>query len=95
MLTTLRLLNIAVWSLLFVYMMSQGGWAAIRGKEVRKADPMRLSVAAVSLVIVLGNLRWLIAPESDAALLILTLLTFQVGVYKICLGLVYGRGTML
>jgi hypothetical protein len=82
MLTALRIINVAVWSVLL-------------GKDVRRGDPMRLGVAGVCLVIILGNLRWLLAPDNDGLFIAIYLLSALVGTYIIRLGMAYGRGPRL
>lgn len=94
MLTALRILNILVWGGLLIYMLP-GARSAWHGRDIRRADPWRLSVAAVCFLIILGNLRWLFAPDSDALLTAVSLLSILVGIYKIKLAHAYGRGPRL
>lgn len=94
MLTALRILNIFIWSGLLVYVFA-GAAAAVTGKDVRRADPWRLSVAAVSVFIVLGNLRWLFAPDNEALFRAVYILGAVIGLFKIYLARTYGRGPKL
>jgi hypothetical protein len=94
MLTALRILNIAIWTGLLAYMLPAAR-SAVTGRDTRRGDPMRLGVASVCLVIILGNIRWLIAPDSQPLFLALYVLTAIVGVYKIILARTYGRGPRL
>lgn len=94
MLTALRLLNVLIWTGLLVYMLP-GARHAVTGKEVRRADPWQLSVAVVSFVIILGNLRFLLAPENETMFAAVYVLTAIVGIYKIILARTYGRGPKL
>lgn len=93
-LTALRILNLLIWVGLFVCVFS-GARSAITGKDVHRGDPWRLSVAAVCVVIILGNLRWLLAPNNAALFASVYALTGIVGIYKIILARVYGRGPRL
>jgi hypothetical protein len=94
LLTALRVANLLVWGALFAYMVPAARHA-VTGKDVRRADPMRLSVAAVCIVMILGNLRWLIAPENMNMLGAVSVLSLLVGIYKIILARTYGRGPRL
>lgn len=94
MLTALRLINVAIWTALLVYMLP-GAHHAVTGKDVRQWDPWRLSVAFVSLCIVLSSLRWLLAPNNHALFVAVYVLTAIVGAYKIILARTYGRGPKL
>ena len=94
MLTVLRLANIAIWTGLLIYMLPSAK-QAVSGKEVRRADPMRLSVASVCLLIILGNLRWLFAPDNEMLLGAVSVLSIIVGMFKIVLSRAYGRGPRL
>jgi hypothetical protein len=94
MMTALRLLNLIIWGGLWVYMVP-GAWSAVRGKEIRRGDPMRLGVAAVCVVMILGNLRWLFAPDSDSLFASIYALSAMVGIYIIRLAKAYGRGPKL
>jgi hypothetical protein len=94
MLTALRILNLVIWGALLLCMIP-GAQATVRGKEVRRGDPWRLGVAAVSIVIILGNIRWLVAPDNAALFIAIYVLTAIVGGYKIVLAKTYGRGPKL
>lgn len=94
LLTVLRVLNILIWGALFAFVVG-GAWTAIRGKDVRRSDPWRLGVAAVSAFIILGNLRWILAPDSDALFRAIYMMGAIVGLYKIYLVCTYGRGPKL
>lgn len=94
MLTALRIINIAIWGALLAYMLPSARIAVI-GKDVRRADPWRLSVAAVAILMILGNLRWLLAPDSDLLLGAVSALGIIVGAFKIILARTYGRGPKL
>lgn len=91
MLTALRVLNLVVWTVLLFYMLPSSRHAVF-GKDMRRGDPMRLSVAAVCVVMILGNLRWLMAPGSQTLLAGITALSLAVGCFKIALARAYGRG---
>jgi hypothetical protein len=94
MLTVLRIANTVIWAALLAYMF-KGAKAAVTGKGVRRADPMRLGISSVCLVMLLGNLRWLLAPDSDALFATVYVLNGIVGIYIIVLGYAYGRGPKL
>jgi hypothetical protein len=94
LLTALRVANLIVWGALFIYMLPAARHA-ITGKDVRRADPMRLSVAAVCIVMILGNIRWLFAPDNQTLFASIYVLSAFVGVYKIILARTYGRGPKL
>jgi hypothetical protein len=94
MLTALRLLNVLIWTGLLLYMLPSARHA-VTGRDVRRADPWRLSVAVVSIVIILGNLRWLMAPDNALLFGAVYVLTAMVGIYKIILARTYGRGPKL
>lgn len=94
MLTALRILNIVIWSGLFVFMFV-GARSAVTGKGVRLGDPWRLSVASVSVLMILGNLRWLLAPKSEDLLAAISVLGIIVGSFKLYLARLYGRGPRL
>lgn len=87
----LRVINVAVWGCLLVYMLP-GAKSAVIGSETRRGDPMRLGVAFVCLVMLGGNLRWLLAPESEQALLALHVMSASVALYIARLAYAYGRG---
>lgn len=89
--TALRVLNVAIWAGLLAYMVP-GAWCAIRNREVRRGDPMRLGVACVCLIIIGGNLRFLLAPDSDALWIALYVMSAAVGLYIARLATAYGRG---
>jgi hypothetical protein len=92
--TALRILNLIIWGALLVYTLP-AAFGVIAGKDVRRADPWRLSVASVCIVIILGNLRWLIAPTNETLFALIYVLTAIVGVYKFILVRTYGRGPRL
>jgi hypothetical protein len=92
--TALRILNLVIWGALFVYMLPSAHHV-VTGKDVRRADPMRLGVAAVCVVMVLGNIRWLLAPDNEMLFATIYALSAMVGVYKIILARAYGRGPRL
>lgn len=92
--TELRILNLLIWSALLLYM-APGASHAVSGKDVRRGDPMRLGVGAVCLVMILGNLRWLMAPDSDALFAAVYVLNALVGAYLFRLAKSYGRGPLL
>lgn len=92
--TALRLLNLAVWGLLLLYMIP-GAHHAITGKDVRRGDPMRLGVGVVSIVMVLGNIRWLAAPDNMNLLAAVHILALLAGLYIALLAKTYGRGPKL
>lgn len=94
MLTALRVINIVVWSGLLLYMIP-GAHHAVTGKDVRRGDPMRLGVGAVCLVMLLGNLRWLLVPDSDLLFAAIYVLSAIVGLYVARLAHAYGRGPKL
>jgi hypothetical protein len=94
MLTALRVLNLIIWSALFVAM-APGAVHAISGKDWRRGDPWQLSVAAVCIVMVLGNLRWLFAADNDTLFALVYVLSSIVGLYKLLLARTYGRGPKL
>jgi hypothetical protein len=94
MLTALRILNLVIWSALFVVMLP-GARQAIGGKDWRRGDPWQLSVAAVCIVMVLGNLRWLLAADNDTLFALIYVLSSIVGLYKLLLARTYGRGPKL
>jgi hypothetical protein len=94
LLTALRLLNVLIWTGLLLYMLP-GARQAVIGTGVRRSDPWQLSVAFISVAIVLGNLRFLLAPDNDAMFAAVYVLTAIVGVYKIVLARTYGRGPHL
>ena len=94
LLFVLRLIALAVWAALFVYMVP-GARAAIKGKDLRRGDPMRLGVAIICLVMILGNLRWLLAPESDELFAAVYVLSIIAGAHTFKLAMVYGRGPLL
>jgi hypothetical protein len=94
MLTVLRVVNLLIWSALFFYVL-RGAISTVTGKDTRRGDPMRLGVAAVCIVIVLGNLRWLVAPDDQTLFIAVYVLTAIVGIYKIILARTYGRGPKL
>jgi hypothetical protein len=48
-----------------------------------------------SIVMILGNLRWLFAPENMNLLGAVSMLSLLVGIYKIILARTYGRGPRL
>jgi hypothetical protein len=92
--TALRILNIVIWGALFVYM-QPAAWSAVRARDIRRGDPMRLGVASVCMVMILGNLRWLFAPDNDALFASIYVLSSVVGLYLIRLAYAYGRGPRL
>lgn len=94
MLTALRVLNLFIWSGLLIYM-APGALHAITGRDVRRGDPMRLGVGAVCIVMILGNLRWLVAPDSEAMFAAMYVLSAVVGLYIARLAGAYGRGPKL
>lgn len=93
-LTLLRILNLLIWSGLLLYMLP-GAKSAIMGRDTRRGDPMRLGLSFVCLVIIGGNLRFLLAPDSDGLWMAIYLLSAAVGLYLIRLGNAYGRGPRL
>ena len=94
MLTALRIANVVIWAGLLAYVF-KGAKAAVTGKETRRGDPMRLSVASVCILIILGNLRWLLAPNNDVLLSGVSVLGILVAAYKWRLASAYGRGSRL
>lgn len=92
--TALRVINLLIWSGLFFYMLP-GAWAALRGREVHRGDPMRLSVAMVSLVIIFGNLRFLFAADNEDLFAAIYVLCAAIGLYKFRLAHLYGRGPLV
>lgn len=91
LLNILRVLNVAVWTGLLLYMLP-GAKSAITGRDIRRGDPMRLGVSFVCLVMIGGNLRFLLAPDSDGLWLALYVMSAAVGLYIARLGKAYGRG---
>lgn len=89
--TALRLLNLAVWVGLFLYMLP-GAWAAARAIKARHGDPMRLAVAATALIIIGFTARSLWAPEHNGSLATLYVLCILDGLYIARLANAYGRG---
>jgi hypothetical protein len=94
MLTALRIINIVVWLTLLAYALP-GAWAVVRGQEVRRGDAWRLSVVSVCILMVLGNLRWLVAANDLTLLGVVTALGTIVGSFKLFLLWSYGRGPRL
>ncbi|WP_324807240.1 hypothetical protein SH584_11545 [Sphingomonas sp. LY29] len=95
MLMELRVLNVAIWLAVFIYMIP-GAWAASFGrKHTRYGDPMRLAVQGVAFVMVGFNLRWLFAPNDQATWAGLYIMSAALGIYIAYLARVYGRGKKL
>lgn len=93
-LTALRIANLLIWGFLFLYVL-RGASHAVSGKETRRGDPMRLSIASVCIIMILGNIRWLMAPEDQGLFAVIYVLSAIVGIYKIVLARTYGRGPKL
>jgi hypothetical protein len=89
--TALRILNVAVWLSLALYMVP-GAWTAARGLSTRHGDPMRLSVLVTALLMVGFYLRWLLAPESETLWQLLHVLSIFNAGYIAILARAYGRG---
>jgi hypothetical protein len=94
LLTILRVVNLLVWGALFIAMVP-GARHAVTGKDWRRGDPWQLSVAAVCIVMVLGNLRWLLAPDNEDLFALVYVLSSAVALYKLLLSRTYGRGPKL
>lgn len=92
--TALRIINVAIWGAVFLYMVP-GAFSAARGKAVRHGDPMRLAVAAMAFVLCATQLRWLLAPENVSLWRALLVLGAANGVYLGLLARAYGRGRWL
>ncbi len=91
---TLRIINVAVWAAVLIYMVP-GAWAASFGKHTRRGDPMRLSVLVTAVLFLGFNLRWLLAPENDVLWQALLVLSAADGIYIAWLAKAYGRGGKL
>lgn len=89
--TPFWLLNIAVWSAVLIYMAS-GAWSAVAGSATRRGDPMRLACFTTAFVILGFTIRWMVAPDSEAAWKVLNVLCAIDGLFIVALGRAYGRG---
>ncbi len=92
--TAIIIANICAWSALLAYMLAFGAIAALRGKAPRHGDPMRVGVAAVSLVMVGFFLRRLVAPDSEVVFISLAALSLMVAAVVAWLARSYGRGPL-
>ncbi len=92
--TPLIILNVIAWGALLIYMIP-GAWSAARGMAARRGDPMRLGVAIVALLMSSFFLRRLLAPGSDVAFNILSVLSIVTACYIAFLAHAYGRGPRL
>jgi hypothetical protein len=75
--------------------MLPGAYSAVTGKNVRRGDPMRLGMACVCTVMILGNIRWLVAPDNAAFFAAIYVLSALSGAYIAILAKTYGRGPKL
>lgn len=87
----LRIITAAVWTVMLVYM-APGAWAAVRGRTVRRGDPMRLACFLTGVMIVGFSLRHLLFPESMVTWAALYIFSISIAVYIIALARAYGRG---
>lgn len=87
----LRIITSIVWTVMLVYM-APGAWAAVRGRNVRRGDPMRLACFLTGLMVVGFNLRRLLFPENMVTWAGLYVFSMSIAVYIIALGRAYGRG---
>lgn len=90
MLPALRIIAIFVWAGVALFM-SPAVWALIRGRPQR-ADPSRLAWFSVAMVQLLGNLRWIFAPDSEQLWQAVYVLLIATGLYVMHAARSYGRG---
>ena len=89
--TLLAYAALAVWACVLIYMAS-GAWAAARGRQVRRGDPMRLACFITAAVFVGYVLRGLFWPGEVASGAALRLASMADAIYILSLGRAYGRG---
>lgn len=86
----LYILAILIWGAALIY--AAPGAVSSFGRSPRRGDPMRLGVAMVAITILLGSLRWLLAPESESLLAVVFVLACGTGCFVLRLMRAYGRG---
>lgn len=92
----LRLINIAVWGAMLVYMLP-GAWSATTVRA-RYGDPMRLACALTGIVFLAFNGYWIVnaaSAPSDPFMMALLVLSAALACFILKLGRTYGRGPRL
>lgn len=87
----LRIITSVVWTTMIVYM-APGAWAALRGRNVHRGDPMRLACLLTGLMVVGFSVRHLLFPENMLTWVGLYIFSISVALYIIALARAYGRG---